>query len=337
MMAFISEKRGLISFVVGLVCMGMVLAIAPAEPGLQKIDKKEVANKDQDKSKMPKELKEAMARVRAKFQNRLNAALKAMAQGYRKGTPIEAAEAMANAGLEQGLDTKDFEPLGRFVAEQHAKGLKGEGLAKAIAAEVHRRKEVSKKAREVKKEGRGKGKAPRSEFAGLGGNAHHIVYLIDRSGSMFDVFDAAKSKVYNSVKNLQPVQDFHVIMFADGDPVEKKPMALTPPTNEHKLALAKFLDIVRAERTTNPIKAINRAFDVLAKANKRPGKIIYMLTDGAFPNNKAVLAAIRARNIRRDVQINTFLYGWKTPKGVKVMSQIADENGGKYRYVSPEE
>jgi len=183
----------------------------------------------------------------------------------------------------------------------------------------------------------GSGAGPRAGMYGTGGNAHHIVYLIDRSGSMFDTFDAVKREISNSVKDLQPVQDFHVIMFADGDPLEKKPMALTPPTEKYKIALAKFLESVKAERTTNPIKAITRAFDVLAKANRKPGKIIYMLTDGAFPDNDAVLATIRAKNGRRDVLINTFLYGWKPPIAEKVMMQIARENGGQYRYVSPDE
>jgi len=178
---------------------------------------------------------------------------------------------------------------------------------------------------------------PRSGFGGLGGNAHHIVYLIDRSGSMFDTFDAVKKEIRDSVKDLHPQQDFHVIMFADGEPLEKKPMALTPPTDTYKIALAEFLLNVKAENTTNPVKAINRAFDVLAKANRKPGKIIYMLTDGAFPDNEKVLSTIRARNTRRDVLINTFLYGWKPPIAERVMKQIASENGGQYRYVSLDE
>ena len=183
----------------------------------------------------------------------------------------------------------------------------------------------------------GSGKGPRSGFGGLGGNAHHVVYLIDRSGSMFDTFNAVKREIADSVGKLHPVQDFHVIMFSDGDPLEKKPMALTPPSDTYKRALGLFLETVKAEKRTNPIKGINRAFDVLAKANRRPGKIIYMLTDGAFPDNEAVLETIRTRNSKRDVLINTFLYGWNPPIAVKVMTQIANENGGQYRYVSSDE
>jgi uncharacterized protein with von Willebrand factor type A (vWA) domain len=173
----------------------------------------------------------------------------------------------------------------------------------------------------------------RSEFCGLNGYSHHVIYLIDRSGSMIDGLDAVKDKIIKSVNGLWPQHDFHVIMFADGQPLEKRPMALTPPTEAHKLAVVEFLDKIRAEGTANPINAINRAFDVMDKANANPGKIIYLLTDGSFPDNAAVLKVIRARNAGKDVTINTLLLDEKSPIAVKVMTHIARENGGQYRYV----
>lgn len=181
------------------------------------------------------------------------------------------------------------------------------------------------------------GKTRRAEFGGVRGNGHHIVYLIDRSGSMFDTLPAVKRKIIASVKDLKPDQDFHVLMFSNGQPLEKRPMALTPANIENELALIGFLNKVKAEGTTNPVKAIQRAFDVLARANKRPGKVMYFLTDGAFPDNEAVMAVMRMRNKRRDVTVNTFLYGWKPDLAVKVMTKIARESGGRYRYIDPDE
>ena len=316
---------GLVGLVVALVCTGVVPAAAPTKSGTDKDSGENETLKALD------ELDDACGRVRAKFQKRLDAALLAMVQARVRGVSLASCEAMASAGLEQSLDAEDFEPLGKFLARQHGAGLKGDKLVEAIGAEIHRLKEARKKARGAKKEGMGK--AHRSKFGGLGGNAYHTVYLIDRSGSMFDILDAVKKEVMNSVKELSQIRDFHVIMLADGDPLEKKPMTLTPPTEEHKLALAEFLVKIKAEGTTNPVKGVNRAFDVLKKANRLPGKAIYLLTDGAFPDNKAVLAAIRARNIKKDVLIHTFLLGGKSPIAEKVMRQIAKENGGQYRYV----
>ena len=189
----------------------------------------------------------------------------------------------------------------------------------------------------------GSGSGPRSNFGGLGGNAHHIVYLIDRSGSMIDTFPAVREEIISSVSGLQGVQDFHVILFAEGRPLEKNPPGLTLATEPVKLALAKFLEPVRAERQTDPVPAVIRAFEVLAGARLtrggRPtrGKLVYLLTDGVFPDYEKVLQTIRERNVRKDVLINTFLYGFRPPLAEKIMKQIASENGGRFRYISPDE
>jgi len=179
----------------------------------------------------------------------------------------------------------------------------------------------------------------RSNFAGTGGNAYHIVYLIDRSGSMIDSFLAVRLEIASSVAQLRPVQDFHVILFAGGQRLlEKQPPGLTAATDRNKLMLADFLKPVRAEASTNPIPAIKRAFEVLAGADmSRPGKLIYLLTDGVFPDNKKVLEIIRRRNKNKEVLINTFLYGNRPPEAERVMRKIAAENGGRYRYISPDE
>jgi uncharacterized protein with von Willebrand factor type A (vWA) domain len=154
---------------------------------------------------------------------------------------------------------------------------------------------------------------------------------------MLETFDAVKEEISNSVNRLDSTQTFHVIMFDKGAPLEKKPTALTRATDANKRALAEFLSKTNPGITTDPIKAVNRAFDVLARADRKPGKIIYLLTDGPFGDNKAVIAAVRKRNIMLDVTINTILCAWKPPEAVKIMTQIADENAGHYRYVNPNE
>jgi len=177
----------------------------------------------------------------------------------------------------------------------------------------------------------------KTSFYGSGGNAHHIVYVVDRSGSMIDSFDFVRLEMLKSVSRLRPPQDFHVILFASGDAVENTPKRLVPADFQHKEQLAEFLSDIRPGGQTDPAPALRRAFAVLQKANKLPGKLIYLLTDGVFQDNAKVLETIRKANASGQVLINTYLYGHRPPKAVEIMKQIAGENGGVYRYVPADE
>ncbi|MCE5328330.1 MAG: VWA domain-containing protein [Planctomycetaceae bacterium] len=180
--------------------------------------------------------------------------------------------------------------------------------------------------------------APGAGLFGSGGNAHHIVYVIDRSGSMSDSFDLVKRECAASMGRLQSSQDFHIILFAEGAPLEPPSKKLVSATEASKLEAVKFLKEVQAQAQTDPIPALKRAFAVLAAANpKLEGKLLFLLTDGVFPDNEKALATIRALNIRRDVHVNTFLYGNKPPVAVEVLQTIAKENGGKYKFISGQE
>jgi len=182
-------------------------------------------------------------------------------------------------------------------------------------------------------------RAPRSKMFGVrGGNVYHVAYVIDRSGSMVDDFEQVCQELAISIGELQEIQDFHVILFADGPPLEYRPKKLVPATARHKDGAARFLEEnhVRPLGQTNPIPALMRAFAVLQDA-ATGGKLIYLLTDAEFQNNEMVLAAIRQWNADKSVHINTFLYGRRPPGAERVMQQIAKENGGRYKYVSPDE
>ena len=180
------------------------------------------------------------------------------------------------------------------------------------------------------------GGGARSSFFGLGGGGitHHVVYVIDRSGSMHDTFDFVRKEMVNSIGRLRPVQDFHAIFFNIGPPLENTPRRLVPATRENKEDVAHFLDKVIAQGRTDPVPALNQAFEVLARANSKPGKVVYLLTDGDFPNNKQVLTALARKNVKKEVRINTYLYEYRGPLAVEIMERIAKENRGEYKYVS---
>ncbi len=176
-----------------------------------------------------------------------------------------------------------------------------------------------------------------SNFMGTKGQADHIVFVIDRSGSMVDSFDRLRQEMRKSIAMLSDKQDFHVIMFAEGEPKESTSKRLVPANEDNKLRVGPWLDEIRPEGQTDPIPALRRAFEVLSLAKTNKGKLIYLLTDGVFPDNDKVIEFIRARNKGAEVQINTFLYGGYEEEAVRVLDLIAKENRGEFRRVDLKE
>ncbi len=72
----------------------------------------------------------------------------------------------------------------------------------------------------------------RTNFFGTVGIAHHVVFVIDRSGSMIDTFDYVRQEMIASISRLSAQQNFHIILFAAGPPIENGPRRLVPATRE---------------------------------------------------------------------------------------------------------
>ena len=172
-------------------------------------------------------------------------------------------------------------------------------------------------------------------FCGIQAKADNVVYVIDRSGSMLDKFDAIRHDLLESINRLKAGQHFGVVFFAADSPMEMAPKRLLHATDENKAKAAGFLEGVRPQGQTDPIPALQRAFYVLNKANGN-GKVMLLLTDGVFPDNEKVLQTIRKLNVKKSIIIYTILYGDQDPEAVEVMKQIARENGGTYKFISVE-
>jgi len=180
----------------------------------------------------------------------------------------------------------------------------------------------------------GSGHGPKSSFFGTGGNAHHVVYVVDRSGSMAASFDFVRQQMLKSISRLAPSQTFHIILFAEGRPIENPPGRLVPAEDAYRLGAVDFLMPIQAIGQTDPVPALLRAFQVLQKADdKKPGKLIYLLTDGVFPDNEAVLRAVAEANRNKDVHINTYLYGDQELEAKDVLERLANENGGRFKLI----
>ena len=166
--------------------------------------------------------------------------------------------------------------------------------------------------------------------------AQHIVFVVDRSGSMVDTFDAVRQEMYRAIGLMDPNrQDFHVILFSDGAPLEPADQRLVPPTPDYLATVTRFLMKTPASGPTDPLPALARAFEVLEKA--RGTKVIYLLTDSQFPDSQKVLQFLRQRNPKGEVCIHTLLYGGRSAEAEETMRTISKENGrGISRQVTPE-
>ncbi len=181
--------------------------------------------------------------------------------------------------------------------------------------------------------GGGVGKGPGGSLP-VGPAARYVIYVIDRSGSMAETFETVKDDMAMSIGSLEPNQFFHVILLGEGKTtIENPPGKFQAATRENKDAFVKFIQPVSAKGATHPITALTRAFDLMDAAGDG-GKLICLLTDGAFPDNEAVLTLVRARNAAKKVQVDTFLFGWRSNEVQNVLERIANFSKGSYKYTN---
>lgn len=150
-----------------------------------------------------------------------------------------------------------------------------------------------------------------------------IVYVLDRSGSMTDWFDMVKCELKRSVSELKEQDQFLIIFYSSGAPLEMPPQGMATATDRAKQSAWEFIDRVVAEGEADPSEALERAFAC------RPD-LVYLLTDGEF--DKEIVNQVRRLNFDRRATVYTIAF--LNNAGEAVLKQIAQENHGAYRFVS---
>jgi hypothetical protein len=175
----------------------------------------------------------------------------------------------------------------------------------------------------------GGGIGPKGPMFGHGGNAMKIAFVCDASGSMLNKFSTLRRELANTIQQLRPTQSFDVIFFQEQNSASLAP-SLVMATPQNKIGAENFMtDKVTPRGETNPIPGIDAAF-------KTQPQLIYILTDGDFPNNDAVLKRIKELNKDKKVKINTIAFvgeGDNDTEFIKLLQKIADENGGRFNLV----
>jgi hypothetical protein len=179
--------------------------------------------------------------------------------------------------------------------------------------------------------GGGGGIGPKSPFMGVSGNAMKVVYLCDSSGSMMTKFDTLRQELQKAVDGLRPVQAFDIIFFSE-DSYKAYDKQLMQAVPENKRKAYEFLEKTFCRGSSDPIPGLRAAFATNPQ-------LIYMLTDGDFPNNNAVIEEIRKLNQGRQqkVKINTIAFGDRGEDYEKMLKQVADENGGMFKFVTDQD
>lgn len=178
--------------------------------------------------------------------------------------------------------------------------------------------------------GGGGGIGPKSPFMGVSGNAMKVVYLCDSSGSMMTKFDTLRQELRKAADGLKPIQSFDIIFFSEDNFVALDNKSLLLATPETKRKAYDFLDKTAPHGSSDPIPGLRAAFATNPQ-------LIYMLTDGDFPNNNQVLEELRKLNKDKKVKINTIAFMDRGEEYEKLLKQIADEHGGLFKFVSDTE
>ena len=177
-------------------------------------------------------------------------------------------------------------------------------------------------------EGLGNG-GGRGGFFGTGGDEEgprKFVYIVDRSGSMTDSIDFVKYELKRSIGELSDEQEFHVIFFSSGPPVEMPTRRLVNATERNKQLAFEFIDGIVPQGETDPSKAIERAFACQPE-------LIYLLTDGEF--DRQIVDLCKRLNVGGKVTVHTI--GFLYDSGDEVLKQIANDNGGNFKKVKEED
>ncbi len=168
---------------------------------------------------------------------------------------------------------------------------------------------------------------PNHDKPGGDGPPPSVIYVIDASGSMSSHFDDVRIQLNKSIKNLRFTQAFNVIFFQEQKFTALNPAGMISRTDINREHVAKQMEAVVSTGSTDPLGALKLAFSL------HPG-VIYLLTDGDFPDNDAVLALIRENQRTNKVVINTIAFIGQDGPYQEFLKSIANETGGTFRVVT---
>ena len=158
----------------------------------------------------------------------------------------------------------------------------------------------------------------------------HVVYVIDRSGSMAPYWPAVRDQLIRSIGDLYPDQDFSVVLM-DKDQPKVGPVrgALVSGLKKNQGRAATFILQTEPVGTTSPRKALEYAFALLAKADDKPGKVVYFLTDTTILDNTLVDLVKQ----QAGVCVVTYMVGTGSPETRTTLQEMAKVSNATFKEI----
>ena len=237
--------------------------------------------------------------------------------GQDEGIEVAGAEVKLETFVNETEVTEEFEDVGVTPMEVSLSVSSGDNAAGLVSAGGG---SIGWGEAGVSGGGSGSGGA---SFFGLEVKGGKFVYVVDKSGSMKGrPLDSAKTELLRSISSLGEKQEFYVIFYDTG--FQAMPGAgLVKGSDKNKRDCFSWVKGVGSTGGTNPTEAMKRALELRPDA-------IWLLSDGEF--NSGIAETIQQANSDGRVVISTIAF--LSRDGEAVLRTIADQNGGKYRFVS---
>lgn len=176
--------------------------------------------------------------------------------------------------------------------------------------------------------GSGKGGGGTS-FFGVGGRGTRFAFVVDISGSMEegDRLRTALAELKRSIGALPDYAQFFVVLYSDrawAPEFEREGWLRATRTNISRMKA--WIDEQQARGGTYPLDALRMVFQL-----PQPPDVVFFLTDGLIPGDTAEQIKLLAKDLHREVVVNTIGFGGDA--GAEPLIQIAKENRGVYRAV----
>jgi len=165
-------------------------------------------------------------------------------------------------------------------------------------------------------------------FMDLLAQAQGVVFVCDASGPMVAHFDQVISALKKSIAALRPSQSFNVV-FSQGGGDSPLSWELLPASPFNKRRISRWIDQRPPHGHAAPQTALKTAFAM------KPQLIYFVCAGDSWTDPEETIAAVRKLQAEGRVKIDTIAF--RHGPGEDVLTQIAQESNGAFRYMGEED